>query len=219
MSDVEATQSAETTTTDSAPDKGANTSGQQAATFTQADLDRIAGEARKDGRSKAMADLLKELGAEKTDEVKAKLARLTELEQSQMTEVEKAQAAREKAEQAAAELKAQLETERQERRIEARDSRVKDALVAANAKADKVLKLLRADRANELDELLDKEGKFNETKLTALIEKAKADYPEDFGQPGRGPGSPSLQGGRNPEPDQRERERALADLRQRNRSF
>lgn len=198
MGDTENTP-VDTTVTDTQPDKTGNTSGTTEAKFTQADLDRIAGDTRKAAKQAAINDLLKELGFEKADDLKALVTADKKRREDEMTEVQKAAAEKEKVEARALKAETDLENERNARRADLRDGKVKDALVASNAKADKVLKLLKVDKAAELDALLKEDGTVDEGKLKTLVEDAKKAYPEDFSS-GRGfssnPGSPSIGGGK-----------------------
>lgn len=61
-------------------------------TFTQADVDRIAGDARKSARSKATADLLKELELEDVNGLKTLVTDARQRQQDNMSELEQAQA-------------------------------------------------------------------------------------------------------------------------------
>lgn len=118
----------------------------------------------------------------------------------ELTDAQKAQAelAKEKAKREAAEteLKAFQEKVEAEKREATRDSALKTALTTANAKADKVLKLLKVDSPDALSAVLKEDGTVDETKVKALVETARKAYPEDFGK--GGVGSPSNNGGRVP---------------------
>ncbi len=59
--------------------------------FTQADLDRVAGEARKSGREVGVNDLLKELGFTKADDLKTLLADAKKRAEAEKSDLEKAQ--------------------------------------------------------------------------------------------------------------------------------
>ena len=70
--------------------------GTQAETkFTQADLDRIAGQTRKDAKSAERAALLKELGVADLDAAKKAITTAEEARKAQMTEIERLQQAKE----------------------------------------------------------------------------------------------------------------------------
>jgi hypothetical protein len=85
--------------------------------FTQEDLDRIAGESRKAGREVAEKELLKEIGVEDREALKASLKAAKDLEDSQKTELQKAQ-----------EEAAKLREEAESAKSEAKNSRIQTAL-------------------------------------------------------------------------------------------
>lgn len=71
--------------------------------FTQADLDRIAGDARKDGSKSAVAKALKDLGFESLEAAKAALAEADKLKRAQMSDTERLTAEKAEAERKATE--------------------------------------------------------------------------------------------------------------------
>lgn len=112
------------------------TGGGEERKFTQADLDRIAGETRKQGRDTAQRELMETLGVKNLDELKQALAERQKLAEGQKSEMEKA-----------VERAARAERERDETRAEAkRATLIADAKVAAvglKFKADKIDKVLK----------------------------------------------------------------------------
>lgn len=92
MSDETTTEAMEGTAgnTATAAATGATTTSDK--TFTQADLDRIAGEARKAGRQSGLSEFLKELGVDNPDTLKATLAEARKAREASMTEAERANA-------------------------------------------------------------------------------------------------------------------------------
>lgn len=184
-------------TTATPPATGGNDEGKK---FTQADLDRLIGEARQKASDTARKKVYEEIGVDDPLTDKELLAAAKAKREADKTEVErlagetaKERERREKLEQEYADFKAGVETER---RTTALNTAVKDALTKANAKADKVLKLLRADHADLLDTVLKEDGTVDEKKLTAVVDAARKSYPEDFGR--GGVGSPSNSGGKAP---------------------
>jgi predicted nucleic acid-binding Zn ribbon protein len=163
---------------------------------------------------------MKEYGIEDPDADKELLAAARKRKADEQTAAEKAledlakeRKKREDAEAALAKREAEIAAKE---RADALNGAVKDALTKANAKADKVLKLLRADHADALDAVLKDDGTADEKKVTALVETARKAYPEDFGK--GGVGSPSNAGGHSPDPNREGKERARAELRNFTRS-
>lgn len=199
MADEVTTPVSETpSTTETPPANGGNDEGKK---FTQADLDRLIGEARQKAADSTRKKVLAELEIDDPDSDKELLKAAKAKREADKTEVERAageatkeKERREKVEQEFADFKAGVEAER---RLTTLNTAVKDALAKANAKADKVLKLLRADHADSLDAVLKEDGTVDEKKLTALVDAARKQYPEDFGK--GGVGSPSNSGGRSPQ--------------------
>jgi hypothetical protein len=58
--------------------------------YTQAELDRMFGERTRQARKAGIAELLKELGVEKAEDIKAALQKAKEAEEAQLSELEKA---------------------------------------------------------------------------------------------------------------------------------
>lgn len=172
--------------------------GNTGATFTQADVDRIVGERAKRAQQAAIADLLKELGLDSADTLKAKVKAAADQEAAQLTELEKAQKRIADLEQKAqaAETKAaeaaRLALEKE------RNSAIREALKEAK-NPQKVLTILLADHAADVQAVMGDDGALDAKKIGDLVAKAKKDYPEDFQT--SSPGSPPLSGGRNPQPD------------------
>ena len=102
-----------------APDVNASPAGDAPPrTFTQEDLDRIVGERAKHAKSSAISDLLKELGYEKPDELKAAIKRQRDAEAANQSELEKAQKAATEAQTRYADLESRLRNERIGRDVE-----------------------------------------------------------------------------------------------------
>lgn len=176
--------------------------------FTQADLDKYAGSARSDGRKAAVNDLLKELGLEKTEDLKALVKTVHDQQEAAKSDLEKAQSAKTTAEQERDTLKADLEAERLARRIDRRDTAIQQA--ALTGKDDKgaalppaidvqsVLEWARRDGNKALlDSTLNDDGTVNDKGVKALVDKARKDAGHLFAQPeNRRIGTPSHNGGR-----------------------
>jgi hypothetical protein len=191
---------AQTTTMQAAEDKK----------FSQADMDRVQGKTRKEAKQAALDEFIKELGFEKPDDLKTLITAAKQRDEAEKTEAQKAadtalkeKERADKAEKALAERNAEIDAEKRAERLNAA---VKDALTAANAKADKVLKLLKADAPDALEALLKEDGTVDKDKLSKLVESARKSYPEDFGK--GGVGSPSNSGGRGVDPGKTDRETA-----------
>lgn len=165
--------------------------------FTQADLDRIAGNARKEGKQTALKEFLTELGFEKPDDLKTLIADAKRRQEAELGEVEKAtrlaDAEKKKREELEARL-TQLETERQQERLE---RQTLGLLQTSGAKkpAD-VLDLMKV--RGKLADLLAEDGSVDEKKLTEAVNAFKKDNGEYFGS--SSPGSPSNTGAKPPVP-------------------
>lgn len=172
------------------PDKNGSSGGGGQQGIPQEEVNRLVGSARKQGRETALNDLLKELGFEKADDLKALVIDAKKRKDEELTEAQKAQAAREAAEKKLAEREAELEAERQAARVERRDNAIKKALAAAGAKnVDKLLPVLREFKASDVAAVLKEDGTVDDAKAKALADAAKKDYAEDFAAGGAGSGS------------------------------
>lgn len=175
-------------------DSGGNSS-QPTQTLTQDEANRLIGEARRKGRESAVADLLKDLGFEKADDLKALVTDARKRQEADMTEAEKAKAAKEAAEKERDELKARLEAAERQRLTDRRDAAIRSALTSAGVKSlDKTFAVLASLKSKDIGAVLKDDGTVDDAKVRALVDGAKKDYPEDFKTGGAG--SPSLSGGR-----------------------
>lgn len=91
---------------------------EQSTALSQADLDRVAGQARKEGRSTAMSDLLKQLGVEKLEDAQAIVEATRKAKEAEQSEADK--------------LKAQVA--QAEQKATAAETRARTALVDATIK-------------------------------------------------------------------------------------
>lgn len=110
--------------------------------------------------NKALAKQLKELGIDDVEKAKAILAKAKEDEEASKSVDEKTQEAIKKAEKAT---------------IEAINAKIENALLRKNVKDEKVARAVRlVDKQN----ILDKDGSLDESKLSAEIEELLKDFPE-----------------------------------------
>lgn len=190
MSDNDTTERQEPTGT--APES----SGHEA-TFTQADMDRIAGERAKRAAEAAATKLLAKLGVDDVDTAAALLAEYRQRQAADMSEAEKAAAAIADARKEADTLKAALEAERAQRVADKRDNALAQALASAQAiDADDVVLWLQRNAQDAVSALVQSDGTIDPDGVTALVAKARSERPHFF-RPG-GPGSPSNKGGEVP---------------------
>ncbi len=137
--------------------------------FTQEDLDRIAGESRKDGRTVAEKELLKSLGVESLDAAQAVISAAKQAEEDQKTELQRAQ-----------DEAARLRDEAEAAKADARSSRISAALDIALRDAG-----LNPERANAAMRLVDTSKLAVEgTDVSGLddaVKELKAQSPEWFG--------------------------------------
>lgn len=168
--------------------------------FSQADVDRISGNARKEGREKALADLLKELGFENKSALEVLVKGVKEREEAELTE-------KQKLEKKVADLEAaKLAAEEQVKKIEAerladkRNSVIRAAVQAKNATSlDDLLFLVQGKMVDKLIAVFDDDktpDKASETKLAAFVDEVMKAHPTYFEQ--RRFGSPSNQNGYPP---------------------
>lgn len=191
----------ETTTTNETPVTTETQQAQSGATttekaFTQADLDRIAGETRKSARQAAIADLLKELGVEKPDDLKALVTKTREQEEAQKTEAQKALERAEKAEARAQEAEARAQSIEAQRILDRRDNAIRAKAGQAHD-IDAVLEWAnRPANADLLKKTVGDDGAVSEKAVDELIAAAQknAAYLWKKG----GVGSPSNSNGRVP---------------------
>lgn len=167
-------------------------------TFTQADLDRLVGSARKQARDSAVADLLKELGVENADTLKASLKAQREAEDAKKSELEKRDARIAALEKEAADAKAAVEKAQQERMEERRQAAILTGLKDAKKPAD-LLILVNARMADAVAATMAEDGTLDDKKIAALVEKIKQEWPDQFQSVS--PGSQSNSGGRVKQPE------------------
>lgn len=166
--------------------------------------DKIAGNLRKEAKASVYKDLLTQLGADPNDEkavdsLKARLAKVQEMEDAQKSAEQKLQEQLAKLEKERDEAKAERENTLTAWLAEKRDNGVKEALRDPKLHCKdpaKVFKLLKADHEAELKALLKDDGSMDADKLKALVDLGKKENPEYF--TGGGPGIPSTTPGARP---------------------
>jgi hypothetical protein len=137
--------------------------------FSQAELDRIAGESRAAGRGQAEKDLLAKLGVESVEQLEARVNAAKAAEDAQKTELEKANEAR-----AAAEKEAARASELAHRAVAV--SRVEGQLRDAGIKPERIPAALKlVDLSSLKVEGTDVSG------VSEAIESVKSASPEWFG--------------------------------------
>lgn len=167
-------------------------------TFTQSDVDRIAGDRAKRAAEAAANKLLSKLGVEDADTAAALLAEYRQRKAADMSEAEKAAIAIDAARKEAEEARNALALERQQRVADKRDNALAQALASAQAiDADDVVTWLQKNAADAVSALVHDDGAIDPDGITALVAKARSERPHFF-RPG-GPGSPSNRGGEVPQ--------------------
>ncbi len=220
-----------TTNTGTPPANGGNQGGQQPQggadpaliNMTSAQL----AERLDRAKSGAVGELLKALGFEKPEDLKASLDQAKQLQQAQMSEAQKAQALateadakRKQAEEQLADTNRKLQEAEAQRRKDLVDGAISLAAKEAGAEhAEDVVTWARLNKpADDLAKLVDEAGKVAADPTKKLIDEAKAARPSWFSV--KGPGSPSSRGGRAPEPDADAKKRAaLAQAQNLRRRF
>ena len=184
------------TTTDTQPvKKGSGGQGESERTFTQADVDLYLGNARKQARDSVTNELLKELGFEKVDDLKAMVTTAKAQAEAELTELEKRDKEIERLKVEAQQHKEAAAKAQQSIMEERRNTAILSALKQAE-KPQSVLNLLLIEHAEEVAGLMDAEGVIDPKKVEALAKKALTEYPGMFRS--GGPGSLSNAGGRTP---------------------
>jgi hypothetical protein len=154
--------------------------------------------------------LLKELGIEDPAADRELLASARKRREDEKTEAQKAteraDAEKARADKATADFEAYKAEQETKARLTTRDSAIKTALTKENAKADKVLALLQVQHADVVSAVLKDDGTVDDSKVAALVKKAREVYPEDFGR--GGVGVPSLRDGHTTDPGKEARSRA-----------
>ena len=204
-------------------DASANTETQQAQTggtthaeaqCTQADLDRRIGEARQKAADSTRKKLLAELEIDDPDTDKELLKAAKAKREADKSEVERAAGEAAKAKERADQLQAELDRERAERRIDARNRRILSAATEQKAQIpDDVLAWAEKNSPAELEKTLKDDGSVDDKAVQALVKACQTARPTWFGK--GGVGSPSMGGGRSAQPgaDAEKRSRQLNQSR------
>ncbi len=183
--------------------------------FTQADLDRVAGESRKSGRETGLNDLLKDLGVEKADDLKALVSDTRKKQDAEKSELQKAL---EKIEELSKTAKS-AEAKRDEALSKATERLLKAAVLTEAAKPDHKI---RADALADVWTFLDRSAikiKDDGETFDGIAEAIKAVVkakPYLVDNKPKGPGSPPAPDGgsrRDKEPSDEDRARAQRQTR------
>lgn len=197
------------------PDKEPPTDPRDERKFTQADADQIAGKARDAGRQAAINELLKDLGLEKTDDLKALVTDTRKKQDAEKSELQKAQ---ERNEELAKAAKA-AEAKRDEALSRATERLLKAAVLTEAAKPDHKI---RADALADVWTFLDRSAikiKDDGETFDGISEAIKAVVkakPYLVDNKPKGPGSPPAPDGgsrRDKEPSDEDRARAQRQTR------
>jgi hypothetical protein len=169
--------------------------------FTQAEMDAVAGNTRKEAAAAARKALLKELGidpedAKAVDTIKGKLTAAQQAEDAKKSVEEKNLEKIALLEKERDEAKSLAEKAQLERQIDKRNDAIKEAFSDPKLHCKqpvKLLKLVTLDHPEKVEAVM-KDGKLDEAAMKALIELGKKENPEYF--TGGTPGSVSNSGGR-----------------------
>jgi hypothetical protein len=168
------------------------------ATFTQADVDRIAGDTRQKGRDAGMAEVLKALGVDSLGDAKAMVDAKREADDAAKSDLEKAEAESERLTKELEAAKSEREKLEADMRNERRNHAVLAKLSDAEHPAD-VLLWLEANKADDLSAAMDDDGAIDDKVVEKLVQVARKERPNFF--PAKGPGTPSHSGGKPPTVD------------------
>lgn len=180
---------------------GEQTPGSDEPKLTQTEANRLIGQARKQGRESGLSDLLKELGFEKADDLKALITEARDRKAAELTEAEKLQQQLEAERKKNADFEATLQRERQQRLESTRDAAIREAAQKANASvpADVVMWAKGSEGGDYLSDTLAEDGSVNDKAVAALVEACKKARAGWFST--THPGSPSQGGGKPPVPN------------------
>ncbi len=171
--------------------------------FTQAEVDAMMGDRAKRAAEAALGKLLGEVGYESVDALKRDTVEARKKREAEMSEVEKAQLEKSQAEKERDEYKTTLENERQQRRIDKRDSAIETAAQKARAQdARDVLLWAREYQRDQLEKAVGEDGTVDQKTVDGIIEACRLARKGWF--TGSAPGSPSNNDGRHPQGNQSE---------------
>lgn len=165
---------------------------QSTGTFTQADLDRIAGQARIEGKTKALNDLLAELGIPDKDSLASLIQDATARQEKELSESQRLQKQLEKLQADLQAKDSELDNIRTQAQQQALENSLLESIRAANAqKPQDVLILLKA---NGTTGMMSEDGKPIADTITKAVQAFKKERPEYFRSDN--PGSPSNHDGK-----------------------
>lgn len=148
--------------------------------YSQKDLDKAAGSARKDEREKALSNFAQELGFPDPDSIKALVQQQKEAEDAKKSEVEKLAGDRDKVAADRDKIKAELEHAYEHIATMTQEAALRTALAGAEINPQRVEAAIRLVDLDDLD--VDRDGRV--TGLEVAVEAVKEQVPEWF-QPQR----------------------------------
>lgn len=173
------------------------TEGDSEATFTQADIDRIAARTRQETRDAERKKVLEDIGASSFDDLKALVTEYRKRKEDEMSELEKAQAEIEKARKKAEDAEKRV-AEMQQERLAARrrDAFLKAVRASGGRDVEDLHILVEAKHRDDYLAVFDDEAKPDDGKMKSFIKQVQSDHPAYFGSAGGG--SPSNADGQTP---------------------
>lgn len=165
--------------------------------FTQEQLTAIIKERLEKAESAVTERILKSLGVDSLDTVKAAVKATKEADEASKTELQKLQDKVNAALAGQQAAEARVAAFEHKEKIGTRNTAISKALTAASAtNADDLLILLEAKSKELVDATLTAEGKVDDKAIAALLAKAQAEYANSFAP--KAPGSPSNARGKAP---------------------
>ena len=155
--------------------------------FTQDDLNRIAGQTRKEASEAARKAILSELGVDNLDSLKAVIQAAQAREDAELSASEKLEKQLLKEQDATKALQAQIDQMQTERILNARQSTLKE--FARNAGAQDVAALavlVGAQKADAFAALFDETNQTTDAKMDKFMKQLQADYSFLFATTGAG---------------------------------
>jgi prolyl-tRNA editing enzyme YbaK/EbsC (Cys-tRNA(Pro) deacylase) len=158
--------------------------------LTQADVDRHAAAARKQGMSEGVTEFAKSLGFSNADEIKTLLTDVKTRQEAEKTELQKAADRAADLEKQLAAVRQQHEETVQAARLEKLRNNTLQEVNSAGVKPDRAKHALSLIEANgKLAGVMADDGTVDEKKLKIVVADFKKELPELFGNPT--PGTPS----------------------------
>ncbi len=185
-------------------------------TLSQADVNKLVGKARQEGKAVALKDILAELGLDSPDALKSLVTDAKAKREAEMSEAQKLQAQLEAERKAKAEVEARVLALQQATVMERKSQAFLRGASASGVKqADDLLILIQAKHGEKFNAVFSEDGAPDDAKLKAFLKEMQTAFPSFFGP--QGAGSPSNAGGVAPSTKAVGEQNARAQIEKRHR--